>query len=784
MIKAPFNFVPLNEKPYLADWAGHISQDIPFEDGISGTIKLKIETKTPTFVGDEVKEDNTQTCEFCHVTDQNGRKQYFIPGTSIKGMIRNVMEILSFGKMTQVQNQSFGIRELDGRKADGQFYHQKVKASKVHCGWLRYEKGKYLLKDCGYPWRISTKEIDELFPRIGLTDFITKEENFKTDGTKKSDENRTAHKKYELFHKAGYADSELTGEFMNNELGTIVFTGQPGARKDENQSGKFKEFIFPVKADAKTIEVSEYTFKSFESVHQNSVDYVGLKKKENEKESQIDCYRSKLRAEKEIPIFFTYFDDGTIDSMGLAYMYKYPAFNSVYNGIPEPLLSNVGHDLCECVFGYIGKEESLKGRIQFSSAMLTSDVVFCEDTKLALAKPHPSYYPLYLGNGQTWNTESVRIAGRKRYPVKNTISRNEGTDNMTRIIRPLKQEATFEGTIRFHNLRPIEVGALLSSIDFCQHEECFHSIGQGKPLGYGKVKLSVTEENMKYVVDDRPCTPEEVREAFQSEMERNFSGWSVSQQLKELFAMAKGIPVGKEAQFQYMQMSTDINSNEFKVGLTQYSKGEQLGVFTQILAGNVPRISQRENVSANAKREDIELKLANAQKRREELLERKAQELEQQRQEAELAQQREIVEGIATRAYEALNNRDFIEAKKLFEEADKYGIISYQAQIDDCQEKIDNLEKQKGDIFLFLASVKLASINAFATQMKKRHEAVTVTSADIPFIIQKIEDNWNDLKPKERKPWLDRRSWSAVEKVLGADITNAIYDGIKELPAK
>ena len=50
MIKAPFNFVPLNESPYLPKWADQISQDIPFEDGLLGKLKLRINAETPIFV--------------------------------------------------------------------------------------------------------------------------------------------------------------------------------------------------------------------------------------------------------------------------------------------------------------------------------------------------------------------------------------------------------------------------------------------------------------------------------------------------------------------------------------------------------------------------------------------------------------------------------------------------------------------------------------------------------------------------------------------------------------
>ena len=100
MIKAPFNFVPVNDTPYLPKWANQISQDLPFKDGLSGKLKLRIIAETPIFVNDRVQDDNLEPCEFCHILDPEGIKHYFIPGTSIKGVLRNVLEILSFGKMT------------------------------------------------------------------------------------------------------------------------------------------------------------------------------------------------------------------------------------------------------------------------------------------------------------------------------------------------------------------------------------------------------------------------------------------------------------------------------------------------------------------------------------------------------------------------------------------------------------------------------------------------------------------------------------------------------------
>ena len=795
MIKAPFNFVPLNEMPYIPEWADQISQDMPFEDGISGEIRIRITAETPIFVSDKVQEDNTVPCEFCHVLDPEGNKHYFIPGTSIKGVLRNVMEVMSFGKMPLVQNQSFGIRDLS-KGADGLFYRAKVKVDKVHCGWLRMGEDGYLLDDCGLPWRISAEELDRHFG-MGLMGFITNGQNFR------SDDNKTARKKYDMF-RTEHTDNELTDYFTTDDNininaggrkfvrfsrggndGTIVFTGQPGLRQQKFDrkknkmvwSGKFFEFVFPSQVERENVPVPENVFKEFESIHQNSSDYTDFRKKQ-------------LKRGEEIPIFFIYDEDGNVDTMGISYMYKFPAFNSVYNGIPISLLDNKARDLCECIFGFTDRENSLKGRVQFTPAMLQGAPSLCNDVTLTLAKPHPSYYPLYLGKGQTWNSDSVQIAGRKRYPVRpqDALLNNAGTDRMRRIIRPLNVNSSFEGYVHFFNLRPIELGALLSAIDFCQHEECSHSIGQGKPLGYGRVKLTISDSMVESVSPTKSCTLSQARDAFVNEMQKHISGWKTSPQLTELFAMAKGIPSDKAPLFSYMRMSTASADNEFKQGLDAYSQGEQLGTFTQILSGNVPHITQLSNVSVNAKRKDVELQLANEQKERELALarqkEKKEQELARQREEEILMQSKERSEEIAEQAREAFAQKNYVEAKKLFEEAATYMFDTYQANIAECQARIIDGEKLQADIATFMATVKLTSIPAFANRMKQRNNSVPVTTDDIPFVIQKIESGWKDFKSGDKKSWLDRKKWSPVEKVLGEVITNAIFDGIKDLPIK
>ena len=161
--------------------------------------------------------------------------------------------------------------------------------------------------------------------------------------------------------------------------------------------------------------------------------------------------------------------------------------------------------------------------------------------------------------------------------------------------------------------------------------------------------------------------------------------------------------------------------------------------------------------------------------------ERKEQELARQREEEIQLQRRMRSEEIAEQAREAFAQNDFVKAKELFEEAATYGFDTYKAKIDECQMKIDETNKRKAGISEFLETVKLASIPAFANNLKKRNNAVRITQDDIPFIIMKIRKDWSFLKSNDKKVWLDRKKWSPVEKELGLDFTNTIFDGINDL---
>jgi CRISPR/Cas system CSM-associated protein Csm5 (group 7 of RAMP superfamily) len=104
MITAPYNFVPLNKEIFYPSWADDVSHDVPFEDAESGEIDITITAKSPIFIRDSKDEE-----EFCQHNNE-----YYIPSSSVKGMLRNVLEIMSFSKMRleTFDDDTYAVRDL------------------------------------------------------------------------------------------------------------------------------------------------------------------------------------------------------------------------------------------------------------------------------------------------------------------------------------------------------------------------------------------------------------------------------------------------------------------------------------------------------------------------------------------------------------------------------------------------------------------------------------------------------------------------------------------------
>lgn len=604
MIKAPFNFVPLPEHVFFPDWADQVSQDIPFKNGVSGTIHLNIKAETDIFVRNGHKLGNEEN-EFSHIG-----KSYFIPATTLKGCFRNALEILSFGKMKKFNQHSFAIRDLNNET-----YKKLILKNSTHGGWLYLYGDKFYIFDCGEikdENRISAQCIDEAIGTSVFDVFIK---------GKIKNKDRNARTKYEKLADALFPrDSAKWKQYRSGELfyaidgKCLVFTGQPNQRTqkyDETKrkmvwSGKAKEFLFkkpPQKIDiAECIEISSDDIKAFQSIHNASADY-------------IEFWKSKLEKGKPVPVFFQEVEDekhGKRHYIGLSYMFKYPAetnvgtaINNYYDGVFEREKLSEGPDMADLIFGYSQDGHSIRGRVHIGHSFAQGSPRRGKEKIMIMSSPRPSFYPLYLKWNEkpvTWNDSygmKIEIAGYKRYPVRNMA--NGGRDRVQGYTMgktessmvPLEKGTVFTGKMMFHNLLPIELGALLYAITLSDPKEkgkpLYHNLGSCKSYGYGKVSIT-------YKLDISDGESKDFHQDFIEYMQKECGNcWSTSDTLRELQTMAGGIPHDKEEIFTYMELSKQVNGekvNEFVEGKKLYNKGERLGLFTEIIAGKVPKGKQ------------------------------------------------------------------------------------------------------------------------------------------------------------------------------------------------
>jgi CRISPR-associated protein (TIGR03986 family) len=603
-IKAPFNFVPLNDKVFFPDWANQISHDIPFEDGESGTIELEMTAMTPIFIrnghtNEDAEEKNENYTSFSKDSDGN----YFIPATSVKGMIRNVLEIISFGKMSRISNDRYSIRDLQNKQYLGFFQN-----SDIHCGFMTKKETTIEITDHGIPRRISHKDLDIKWG----TDFAKR---FKNSGLLKSDENRTAFYKINLTK-----DKTLKGNFIelplnpNNSVdkrikvkddpngsfrGIIVLTGQPSARNDKGDfdkfgkeilkgSGKNYEFVFSEEVVQKIFECDYHEesgiFRDFCFVHKDSSDW--------------KLWRKLLEKGIPVPIFFSK-KNNEIQHFGLSYLYKLPFSKKIKEYLP-PDHNRTNYDLSDCMFGTTTNSQASKGRVQFLNMRLKSGNASQNIQKPYMGSPKPTYYPIYLvqkgkdgipdGEFTTMLSNTARLKGWKRYPVHEnsatfTIPDGDKEEHLNPFY-PINSGSKFSGKVNFHNLKQVEIGSLLQSIVF--QNSGFHSIGFAKAFGFGKLKIEISS------IKGLSLPKEEYIKSFRALMESEIPNYSNTNELRELFSMS--LPQDTVSPLEYMELKNFVDCKKQNIG--RGLTGEFLDYYSNLVVQKlIPPTIQKEIIA-------------------------------------------------------------------------------------------------------------------------------------------------------------------------------------------
>lgn len=545
-IGAPYNFVPFPSKvrPYDKDGLPtHDQVTGDAEELISGEITYSITAKTPIFVGSGKKDNKTETFY------KNAEGKYAIPGSSVRGMIRSNVQVLSHSSFSDdIDDYKLMYRNVTKNKAKDDQYATVLGADtkngisilkNVRAGYVKNENGKYRIYDTVLEsidenhgrmnyyilretkiveeYRRAKKEGDEnsfefFFEGDNRLQHDLKADNFKFDKLGKNDyyswvsptdEKDVLNKQYHpywepcSYRAKGYTITAVGASGKYEQKGYVVGTGMMANKKVfyiipeicEEEDRNFEEIEFPIDLPQEDVRAFKIDLKRRESVLKT----VGGK----------ECFdlpeNGKMR-----PVFYIYLD-------GQWYFGFTPRLRIFYEHTIKDGMTDEqkrkGLDYAKALFGYSDKEGSYKTRLSFADVVVKDAPGRDQEAIFILAEPKPTSNLDYLKpkdeeTGQDYNSDDFSLRGMKQYWLRdndnmegsNVSEDKKGKEYVQRFV-PLKSGTVFsDGKIRFHNLKRDELGLLLWSLRLDQNAEM--NLGKGKAFGYGVVSLKLDEVNL------------------------------------------------------------------------------------------------------------------------------------------------------------------------------------------------------------------------------------------------------------------------------------------------
>ncbi len=517
---APYNFIPLNKVAVEAEEPPTFDR---YHDGrYTGWIDLEIETVTPLYIRDTLNEDERKRKAEAEKEDRKYDNPDFfspgkmrIPGSSLRGMVRTLVEIVSFGKFGFFDDKRLYFRSFaDITQSLRSIYSGKMIQQtqgaytiKPLAGYLKKQKsGNFIIIPALLKDNITYYKVEEnlligkvFYPHAMSISFKNREEKIRYKPNKDykffvkpvffKKNAPTVHKHSQNLYYGQVTDiQEDVTHSTGWEKGTLVCTGWvPSKRKGKHMHWVVNEKN-PSLTDSELLKINDDLLKSY--------------KDDVNRDEQADLLKQLENHPEGVPCFYITDEQGKVSSFGHTGMFRLAYEKTIGDHIPENLKDSKKTDLAEAIFGKVAKdkeEKTLPGRIFFEDAFLkqgqqAKDVLMDKKTPQILAAPKPTTFQHYLepSNKQPnhYNSDAL-IRGHKFYWHKSGKGWEETDSRKSQKqyteITPVKPETRFSGRIRFENLSQVELGALLFSLEL--PEECCHKLGMGKPLGLGSVKI-------------------------------------------------------------------------------------------------------------------------------------------------------------------------------------------------------------------------------------------------------------------------------------------------------
>ena len=527
--RAPYNFVPLLNQVVPA-------QAIPDHDryqGNTGWIDCELEALTPLYVRGMMKattfaaysdtdwafSDLPQPVQREMARFFNIHERLVIPGSSLRGMIRMLIEIITFGKVGPVTDKRIVFRAVGDPTSLGQFYRSKVlgrnKANAPHNhfdypskmlkgGYLRHRDGQWYIQP-------AVEHSGESFihveysdaKRLGIIQGIHRTYQVFVKPAARQTLNRGRRGKGDLILDVAVVKSNGVSRKQTSPdmvEAALVVSGHMGGKHSKH----WHCAIYAPDDKAKLIPIPEQLWKLYEE----------------DRDMKRGLPTRKLMQDGD-PLFYLLDEHGELIFFGPTQMFRLPYDKGILEFIPYHLRKESTTDMAEAMFGYVkseqmpyGKSRAYAGRVFFSDALALpgQDKLMSDDiiTPQILSSPKPSTFQHYLvqpdeaardrAELRHYASDTV-IRGHKLYWHRKVVEPKDYTYQGSQEdieqhkkqltgIQPVRPGARFAFRVYFENLTDEELGALLWALEL--PAGCAHKLGMGKPLGLGSARVKVT----------------------------------------------------------------------------------------------------------------------------------------------------------------------------------------------------------------------------------------------------------------------------------------------------
>ena len=565
---APYNFVPLPEKVVILDPEELPDQGIYHPDHHTGHIDCVLITESPLYVRcpftpEEFDKQQQQ--------EQDGKKRDFkkqiknkpdffytdadktpqIPGSSLRGMFRTLLEIVSYSKIEYVTDQQLLYRAVGDTTSHGKKYRKRLmrddgQGYENRKGYYKYTplmQAGYIKEENG-DWYIQPAQ------KIGGTTFARLRIDRIPKGLPRVKGCKNA---FQIYIQPGpYDYQKVRGGFIRVKYskvwrvsgkagadlikGTLAYSGPMASKRTE-------AVVFPPDEDADLISISDNLVRAYrEQVSKEQEDILGDSNGVLRDGQPVFYLMEEDKERKNKLVFF-----------GHTMMMRLPYDKSPQDFIPTELRDRLSQrekdqgiegtnrlDMAEAIFGYTkekgeGKARAYASRVFIGDALLApnqGDVWLKPEEPIIpriLAGPKPTTFQHYLVQktpdpkqvGRTRDgrpkfakeladyasdSEETVLRGHKLYWHKGQVTLNNIAETIEKLrkisregkpdtqhthFRPVKNGVRFRFRIQFENLSSEELGALLWVLTLSKGVNGKYrlSIGMGKPLGMGAIRL-------------------------------------------------------------------------------------------------------------------------------------------------------------------------------------------------------------------------------------------------------------------------------------------------------